>query len=164
MNTYTSILSETRLDRLRAQGFISQTDQELSELAFGIRFGYRLCLTVVVVALIFQSTFLFAAMACTAFLSVMLPNHPFDYIYNHLLSGKMNRPKLPPRSKQLKFACTIATIWLSTVTLLLFFGLTTAANIAAGMLVVVAGLLSTIDFCIPSLIYNALFPSTSKTV
>ena len=94
-------------------------------------------------------------MFVVAFWGVILPNHPFDYIYNYVLSHWMKKPQLPPRSVQLKFACTIATLWLGAIITLLSMHMETIAFGLAGVLAFVASLPSTIDYCIPSVIYNA---------
>ena len=93
-------------------------------------------------------------MMVVSILGVILPNHPFDYIYNILLSGPLNKPKLPRRSRQLRFACVVATIWLATTIYLFYTGLAIAGYVSGGILFSVALLVSTTDVCIPSLIYN----------
>ena len=157
MQSTNKTLSKTRLKRLRAQGYNKQCDLKLSNMAFGIRFAYRLCTTIIIVAIIMQSLELFSAMLGIAFLGIILPNHPFDYVYNFTLSKWLNKPQLPARSKQLKFACTIATLWLVTVVYFMSIGNITIALVLAGALAMVASLPSTIDFCVPSVIYNAIF-------
>ena len=92
-----------------------------------------------------------------AFFGIILPYHPFDYIYNGLLSKPMSKPKLPPRSKQLKFACKIAVFGIASIIFLFYTGLTLAGYIAGGLLFFVAFLVSTTDICIPSIIYNFIF-------
>ncbi len=159
MKTTSKILSPIRLQRLRAQGYVCETDHDLTDMAFGIRFPYRLCVAIIVVAMLTKSLPIFAAMLILAFLGVVLPNHPFDYVYNHLLSKPMHKPMVPPRSKQLKFACTIATLWLAAIVYSFTTENITTALVLAGMLAAVAILPSTIDLCIPSLIYNAIFRS-----
>jgi hypothetical protein len=69
----------------------------------------------------------------------------------------LNKPELPPRSKQLKFACIIATLWLVATTYLFYAGLVIAGYVLGGLLVAVAFIVSTTDFCIPSMIYNFIF-------
>lgn len=150
-------LSKNRLSRLRAQGYVAQTEEELSQLAFGIRFAYRGCTIILTSAIAVQSTALFSAMTIVAIVGIVSPNHPFDYIYNYFLRKWMNKPELPVRANQLKFACIIASIWLTIVIGLLSAGFTTAGLIMAIILVLVAALPSTIDYCIPSAIYNVLF-------
>ncbi len=162
MKTGNKKLSEIRLKRLRAQGYMCQSDEELSEMAFGIRFAYRTCVSIIVVAMLTQSLTLFTIMLCIAFLGVILPNHPFDYVYNFALAKRMKKPKLPPRCIQLKFACTIATLWLASTVYFLFIGHTVTAMILAGSLAITASLPSTIDYCVPSVIYNALFQRKAK--
>ncbi len=156
-----SSLSEKRVQRLRLQGFISQSPQELSQLAFGIRFAYRVCTSLLIVGVLTKSIWVFTGMLIVAFFGATLPNHPFDYVYNHLLSSKMDKPQLPPRSPQLKFACTIATFWLGTIVYLMSAGSISAALILAMLFITVAGLLSITDICIPSIIYDALFRKNS---
>ncbi len=162
MKTNPRILSPVRVKRLRGQGYSEESVYDLNQLAVGNRFAFQLCVSIIVLAIIFQSTTLFTAMLVIAFFGVVLPNHPFDYIYNYVLSGWWNRPKLPRRSAQLKFACGIATAWLASVVYFMTAGQTTTALILAGILAVTASLPSTIDLCVPSLIYNALFPNTQE--
>ena len=163
MQSEKNMLSATRLNYLRDQGYTVQSNKELSNMAFGIRFPYRLCVIILITAIATQSIALFAAMTVLAFLGVVLPNHPFDYIYNYILSGWMDKPRIPARSVQLKFACSIATSWLVAVDYLLYSGATTAGLIMAAVLVLVAMFPSVIDLCIPSLIYKTLFLNKGKT-
>lgn len=149
-----SLLSSNRINFLKAQGYYTLSDVEISELAFGNRFAYIVCGSIVAVAVATAHIPTLVAMTVVAFLGIILPYHPFDYIYNHLLRGMLNKPKLPPRSKQLKFACVIATLWLIATTYLFYTSSTIAGYILGGLLVTVAFIVSTTDFCIPSMIYN----------
>ncbi len=156
------MLSKTRIHRLRAQGYKSQTKQELTNMAFGIRFPYRFCVAIIVTAILTQSIVLFSAMLVIAFFGIVLPKHPFDYLFNYTLSQWINKPQLGTRSNQLKFACTIATLWLALVVYFLSVGQTTTALFLAGTLAFIAALPATIDFCLPSLIYNGIFQIKSQ--
>lgn len=155
-------LSATRLARLRDQGFWTQSDEELNDLAFGIRFAYRLCTSIVFFGIATQNVTILIAMMGVAFLSVFLPNHAFDYIYNAFLAERMNKPKLPERSVQIKFACSIATVWLGGLIYLFAIGQTSTALILGAIFLVIAISVSTLDFCVPSKIYNALFLDSEK--
>lgn len=148
------LLSTNRINFLKAQGYCNLSDVDISELAFGNRFAYIVCGSIVAVAVATAHIPTLVVMTVVAFLGIILPYHPFDYIYNHLLRGMLNKPKLPPRSKQLKFACIIATLWLIATTYLFYTGSTIAGYILGGLLVTVAFIVSTTDFCIPSMIYN----------
>jgi len=157
-------LSERRINWIREQGYFTLTNKEIRELAFGNRFAYRLCVVLLIFGVAFNYLPLLSLMMLIAFLGVLLPNHPFDYFYNYAMRKKMNKPKLPPRSKQLKFACTVATLWIAATIYLFYAGITTWGYIAGASLIGVAALVGTIDMCIPSKIYNALFLRKTKTI
>jgi hypothetical protein len=157
MKTKEMKLSDKRIQRLRAQGYTHETREELNDMAFGIRFAYRACVILLSVAVITQSVTLFAVMLGMALLGIVLPNHPFDYVYHYTLRRKWNRLRLPARSAQLKFACSIATAWIAAIILLMAGGHASAGTVMAMLLIGVALLPSTIDYCIPSAIYNALY-------
>jgi len=157
MNNRLHTISAARIRRLRVQGYCNIKDEELSKLAFGNRFAFILCSTVLLIGIITSNIPLLSVMLLIAVLGILLPYHPFDYVYNGLLTNLLDKPKLPPRSKQLKFACIIATLWISSTIYLFYAGFTVAGYIAGGLLFFVAFLVSTTDICIPSIIYNFLF-------
>jgi hypothetical protein len=157
MDTKQTTLSRTRIFRLKTQGYLTQSDCEISELAFGNRFAFIVCGLIVAFGVASANITVLAVMALVAFGGVILPYHPLDYIYNHVLRTMINKPKLPPRSKQLKFTCIVATIWLIGTIYLFYTDFTVAGYIAGGLLFMVALIVSTTDFCIPSMIYNFLF-------
>lgn len=150
-------LSQFRINNIRAQGYITQTDEQIQQLAFGNRFAYQLCVSIVAVGVIIANSYILGAMAMIAFFGVVLPNHPFDYIYNHLIRQRMHLPKLPARSMQLKFACSLATTFLMATVACFNMGYAVAGYVLGSALIIVATLVSTIDYCIPSVIYNYMF-------
>ncbi len=151
------IISSRRLHGIRTQGYCNYSDVNLSELAFGNRFAYYTCSLFLLIGVITANIEILSTMMVVSILGILLPNHPFDYIYNIFLSKPMNKPKLPRRSRQLKFACVVATLWLAATIYLFYSGLTMAGYVCGGLLFSVAFLVSTTDICIPSLIYNSLF-------
>ena len=151
------ILSPTRIKRIRAQGYQSHSDQEIRELAIGNRFAYQLCTSFLAIGIFFANIPLLLTMMSIAFMSIILPYHPFDYIYNLGLSKLMNKPALPPRSVQLKFACSMATLNIGLIVYLFYSGMMMAGYILGALFLVVALLVSTIDFCIPSIIIMPYF-------
>lgn len=148
------LISTSRIQRIRAQGYCTQTDAQLSSLSVGNRFAYQVCGSIVAIGVATANVPTLAVMSVVAFGGVVLPYHPFDYVYNGLVSDLIQRPKIPPRSKQLKFACSIATLWLMGTIALFHFQMTVVGYVFGGLLVVVAFLVAIFDFCIPSLIYN----------
>jgi len=147
---------------MKAQGYVQQTDEQLTALAFGNRFAYLVCTALLAVGVVLKSIPLLSMMLSIAFLGVLLPNHPFDYIYNYLLADKMNKPKLPERSNQLKFACSIATVWIMATIYLFATGALTAGYVMGAFLIGIAFTVGTFDFCIPSLIYNGFYKMKAK--
>jgi len=157
MKTQQQLLSSTRINRIKVQGYSNYSNTELSALAFGNRFAFILCSTILAIGITTANIPILIGMTIVAFFGIILYYHPFDYIYNHILRSILNKPKLPPRSKQLKFACLIATLWLIATIYLFYSDLFIAGYIVGGLLFAVAFIVSTTDFCIPSKIYNFIF-------
>ena len=147
-------ISSWRLRLLRVQGYCNYTDEDLSKLAFGNSFAYYLCGSIVLIGVVTANIPVLSAMMMVAIGGFALPRHPFDYIYNNFLSSLLNKPKLPKRSAQAKFACVIATLWLGAIIFSFYSGAMLTGYILGGILLVVAFLVSVLDFCIPSFIYN----------
>lgn len=161
MNSARDELSNVRIYRLRAQGYAC-TREELKTLVFGHRFALRLCTVLISIGVITASVYVLLFTLLIATLAVFLPYHPFDYFYNHWLSKRMKKPKLPPRSRQLKFACGMAALFVGTTAMLFYGQYHLAGYILGASMMIVALLVSTIDLCIPSMIYNAFFGVKTK--
>lgn len=152
------LISPERISRLKVQGYNTGfTDQEISGHAVGNRFAYQMCTVLFSTGLIFTSIPILTVAAIIAFLTVILPYHPFDYFYNYIIRHWLKRPMLPRRTNQAKFACGIASLWLGVIIYLFNLSQFTWGYALGGILFVIALLVSTIDFCIPSIIYNKLF-------
>jgi hypothetical protein len=154
-----SLLSSRRINRIREQGYFQMSDQHISDLAFGNRFALIVCTSLVTIGVVMANIPILSVMLVVATLGFILPYHPFDYIYNHILAGRMGKPKLPKRSDQLKFACTLATIFILTVIYMFSQGFILLGYIAGGILLSIAITVSSTDFCLPSFIYNRIFLS-----
>jgi hypothetical protein len=152
------LISPARISRLKVQGYDTGfTDEEISQHAAGNRFAFQMCTLLFTTGIVLTNIPILLATAIIAFLTVILPNHPFDYLYNYGVRYWLNRPKLPRRARQAKFACSIASLWLGIIIYLFYNNLFAWGYALGGILFVIALLVSTIDFCIPSLIYNSLF-------
>jgi hypothetical protein len=149
-------LTPIRIKRLREQG-CTLPENDLASIAFGHRFAFRLCLTVFTIGVVLQNVPVLASLTVIAFASVVLPNHPFDYIYNYGIRHWINRSAIPARSIQLKFACGLATVW---ITAIIYSFQATNLWLAYGLslgLMTSAFLVGFFDLCVPSMIFNALF-------
>lgn len=161
MKNESCIISTIQRKRLETQGYNGFTDAELIDFKFGIRFAYYLCGSLTMIGLVMTNLPVLSAAMMIAFFGTLPPYHPFDYIYNHMVRYWINKPKMPPRSNQGRFACGIATVWLGVIIYLFYKELNVWGYMAGGILVSVATLVSTTDICIPSMIYNFLFKRKS---
>ncbi len=162
MDSNTPLISAACKRRLHVQGYQNFSDKELNDYKYGIRFAYGLCVTFVAAGLLLNSLLVLAMIALVAFAGALLPNHPFDYLYNNGVRQLLKKPKLPPRSNQGRFACGIATAWLVLVIYLLYTDQVLLGNILGAVLFSVGALVTTTDICIPSIIYNAIFLKKDK--
>jgi hypothetical protein len=156
------ILSPARRNRFIRQGYGSYSDKELNDYKYGIRFAYFMCGAIVLTGLLLTNLKFLTAAMIVAFLGTLPPYHPFDYLYNYVIRHLVNKPKMPPRSNQGRFACGIATIWLAGTIYLFHSGLNVFGYISGAILLSLATLVSTTDICIPSIIYNFLFKKGQK--
>ena len=156
-------ISQRRLERIKEQGYFNFSNYEISQIAFGNRFAYILCTCILVYAVITANIYVLTAMLFVAFGGVVLSNHPFDYIYNYLIRHIVKKPKLPKRSKQLKFACSIATCFIAITIYLFDTNYMVAGYIVGACLLFSAILVSTTDICLPSIVYNKMLINKVKT-
>jgi len=151
------MISRFRCHNIRIQGYLTQTEEEISALAVGNRFAYQLCTLFVIFGTVTANTIVLNSMAAIALLGTLLPNHPFDYLFNGGIRHIIDKPAVPRRSPQLRFACGIATVWLLATVWAFSNGDPTLGYWLGGSLAAVAALVATTDVCIPSMIYNFLF-------
>ena len=137
---------ETNLD---VQGYCL-TAQESRALRWGLRFPTALCLALAVTGLALQSAALILALVPIGAVAGWTRRHPFDLIWNHGLRHLTDSPELPPNPTPRRHAFKLATVWLLAVGLLFAFGQTTAGLVLGAVLVAVCGLVTTINFCVPS--------------
>lgn len=156
MSDYVKISSWSKR-RLEEQGYRSFTADELLQYRFAIRFAYVTCMSMVIIGLVFKSQLFLLIANGIAILGMLPPNHPIDYLYNYGVRYLIGRPKLPPRPTQSRFACAMATIMLAVINYFFTLGNFTVVYVVGAVLLSSAFMVSFIDLCIPSKIYNALF-------
>ena len=140
--------------QLEIQGILGYSDDELATHRAGFRFAYQLCFTITLIGTVLQSIPILAVAAVAALWATFPPNHPFDYLYNATFGRILNKPKVPRRTNQGRFACGIATVWLSVTIYLFATGHTAAGTVLGLVLLIPAGLVGFFDVCLPSIIYN----------
>jgi hypothetical protein len=164
MENTTNTISQARKKRLYTQGYYAYSDRELYEYKYGLRFAYSLCTSLVALGLILGNSILLTGTAVIAFAAMFPPYHPFDYLYNYAIRYLVRKPKIPSRTNQGRFACGIAFIWLTCIIYLLHNGQLMVSYILGASLIVVGTLVSAMDVCIPSMIYNFLFKKSKAKI
>lgn len=164
MQNETDILSPARKKRLHIQGYQCYSDEQLNEYKYGIRFAYALCTVMAAVGLIFNNLTLLTITAIVALGGAILPNHPFDYLYNYGVRHVFKKARIPHRTNQGRFACGVASVWLTVTIWSLHNQNFITGYILGGLLLFVAIFVSTMDICIPSMIYNFFFSKRKQSI
>jgi hypothetical protein len=162
MESKTKIISPVCKRRLYVQGYQGYSDKELNEYKYGIRFAYILCATLVALGLVLSNIPLLITASIVAFIGIFPPYHPFDYLYNYAVRHLLKKPKIPQRTNQGRFACGIAFVWLTIIIYLIKNNHFMASYIMGGILLAIATMVSVLDICIPSMVYNFLFGKKNK--
>jgi uncharacterized membrane protein YgdD (TMEM256/DUF423 family) len=134
---------------LTTQGY-RLSDHERRELSLGLRFSTALCLTLVVVALAFQSEVMVFALSAIGLIAGFTERHPFDYVWNYAARHAVGAPALPPNPTRRRHAFKVATVWLLIVGTLLAAGALTAALVLGGLLVAACATVTATNLCLPS--------------
>ena len=82
--------------RVENQGFAGLSDDQLRELEPWLRFTPFLTGLFAALGTLGKFHLPLFALAAVSVLGVVLPRHPFDYLYNHFIRHFENSPPLPP--------------------------------------------------------------------
>lgn len=147
---------ETVKRRLQVSGF-QLDDETVAEIGPWMRWSTSFCALFTILGTSLASPWILWALALTALGGSVLPNHPFDYVYNHGVRRLTKTRPLPPNPPPRKFACYVATPWLIGTGLAFFLGAHTVGYALGALFASVAALVSLTHICIPSILYNAIF-------
>jgi hypothetical protein len=140
---------------LTMQGYGALGEAERKDLWLGIRFAPALCFLGIALGVVLASPALLLAMAATAFAGGFLtPKHPFDYLYDATLHPLLGGPSVPPSPAPRRFACQLATPWIAAIAGAFLAGATALAWVLAVPLLLAAAMVTTTNWCLPSLIYG----------
>lgn len=99
--------------------FACRVTSDRKSVQYGIRFSYPLYITIVALGIYLVNPFILSATALLAFLGVILPMHPFDYLYNYGVAKLIGTAPIPGRGSELQVNSVIS----------LFFNLAAVATI-----------------------------------
>ncbi|MBW2466145.1 MAG: DUF4395 domain-containing protein [Deltaproteobacteria bacterium] len=156
-------LSPTIKRRLDIQGFTEVNRVVLEETAPWLRFAYGFCAVLTSVGVALASPAILLGLTFFSAWGAASAVHPFDHIYNYGIRRFTGTGPLPKRGGPGRFACGLGTVWLLVTAWAFYGGFMLTGYILGALLVLVAGLVSTTHFCIPSLIYRAIFGMPPKT-
>lgn len=143
--------------RLETQGYCNIEEQRLEETVNWLRLAPAVCLLGVLIGTILQSHLLLAAFVPIAFLGIILPHTPFGYFYNFVIRKWTGTAKLPENKAPRRFACFVATLWVSATALSFYTGRILLGQILGIAMVFVAGLMTFGHYCIASVIWRKIF-------
>lgn len=142
---------------LTMQGYGDLFDSERRKLWLGLRFSPALCFAGIALGTVLASPALLFAMALTALIGgFVTAKHPFDYLYDATLRPLLGGPSVPPSPPPRRFACQMATPWITAIALAFAADASALAWVLAVPLLVVAATVMTTNWCLPSLIYGLL--------
>lgn len=155
-------LSKVARRRLEMQGFVGHDDATLAEVNLWLRLSPALCMTVAAVGTILASPAILALLVPFALAGALLPGHPFDVVYNHGIRHLIGTRRLPPYRAPRRFACGVASLWLTAAATTLALGATTLGLAMGWAMVLLAGSHVLTGFCVPSFLYGLLFGKVSE--
>jgi len=156
-------ISPTTRRRLEIQGFVGVDEATLAETAPWLRFAFALCTLLAATGTALASPVILWCLAPIAVWAAASPVHPFDHLYNLAIRPFTGTKPLPKRGAPSRFACGLGAVWLSATGWAFHAGAMTTGYVLGGLLTATGTLVSTIDFCIPSLMFRTIFGFPPKS-
>ena len=136
------------------QGFVGLTDEDLSRVEPWLRFAPAICAAWAAVATGVGSVAGLLVLAAIAMLGTLLPHHPFDAFYNHGVRRVLGARPIPRYGAPRRFACGVASVWLTATAATFAAGATIAATLLGAAFTVVALVPVVTGFCVPSFLFQ----------
>jgi hypothetical protein len=149
------MLRSSQAEFVRQQGFACLTGPSRAQLYGALMFQPRLVSTLVAAGIVFQHAELFLALSAILLWSAALPAlNPFDALYNLVIAGTRELPRLGPAPAPRRFAQAMASTFMLVIGVSLLLGWQTTAWIAEALLA--AALLALLfgRFCLGSFIFH----------
>lgn len=147
---------QTAGNQLLARWFVCRITSGKKSAEYGIRFSYPLYISLVTIGILFVNPYILSITALIAFFGIILPMHPFDYIYNYVVVKLIGTDRIPGRGTELQVNSSVALLFNLGVITLIFSGITLHYGVLALIYVVssiffIAVLLFTNNFSLYSL-------------
>lgn len=140
---------------VEAEGFVAPVDDKAAvQMAYGLRLAPAMCMTWTAIGTILAEPMVLWALIPFALLGALLPNHPFDVIYNFGLRHILGAARLPHYPFGRRIVCMTATIVLFVTGWAFYSGLP-AVGCTFGGLMITSGLLyATSGLCVISFLLH----------
>lgn len=146
-----------KLNFIRQQGFKQATEVGCETQYPALMFQPRLIGGFVAIGLILQAPTLFLVLSAVLWWNVVLPaRNPFDGIYNRLIAGPRELPKLTAAPAPRRFAQGMAATFMLGIGLSLLLDRPVTALVLEVLLVVALGALIFGRFCLGSYLYHLI--------
>ena len=108
------------LNKLLGRWFACRVTSGRKSALYGMRFSYPLYMLLVVIGVLTTNIYIITITSIIALMGVLLPMHPFDYIYNAIAKyiPKMNR--ISGRGTEMQVTSVFALLFNLVVIVLLF--------------------------------------------
>ena len=151
----------SKVDFIRQQGFTTEGCQD--GLYPALMFQPRVIAGVVISGIVFQSPWLFLALAAVLWWGAVVPSHnPFDAFFNRVMadSKRLTMPAAPPPRQ---FSQAVAGTAAMSIAIALFTGASPFAWLIEGAFF--AGSMSVVvrRLCLPAYVYHLLWSGTPAT-
>lgn len=151
-------MSTSKTRRLvEMQGFVGFDDHTVRHLDYALRISPVICLAMTAVATALESVTLLWILLPFALGGAILNNHPFDVVYNHGIRHLTGGPVIPRYPMPRRFACMLASAWITAAALSFSYGMPLAGHILGWSLVATAAVPVITGFCVPSFIFGLIF-------
>lgn len=147
----------TACDRLDVQGYTHVDLRSLKTVEPWLRWSPAVCAVFMAIGTVFASPLILWGVIPFSLTGALSRRHPFDYVYNRGLRRFTGTPPLPTHGAPRRFACALASVWLAGTGAAFALDAETLGYVLGGSLTVVAAIVATTHFCIPSLVYGFLF-------
>jgi len=149
-------VNPTVRSRLGAQSFCGLDDKTLTELAAWMRWTYTLGTLVTLIGVVLTSPAVLWVLAAITSVGIFVLFHPFDLLYNYGMRYLTHTGPFPNSGPQRHFVFVVATVWLIATGWAFYVGADIVGITLGVLLILVGGLASTTNFCIPSFLYNSV--------
>lgn len=115
-------MNKTTKNQLLAKWFVCRITSGKKSARYGIRFSYPLYISLVALGIFLANPYILFITAIIAFFGIVLPMHPFDYVYNYVVTRIIGTKKIPGRGSELQINSLVALIFNIVVIAFITFG------------------------------------------